>query len=300
MRHLNYNHLLYFWTVSREGSITSASESLHLTPQTVSAQIKLLEKSIGQPLFKRAGRGLVLTDTGRIVQEYADEIFSAGIELAQHITGDDAYRSQSLRVGIVNSIPKLIAYRILEPALDGSPSVRITCQEASLDQLLGDLAIHRLDLVVSDHAVPVGLNIRAFNHRLGTSAIGFFASRSIAKKYAGNFPASLHEAPVLLPVLTNPLRRSLNDWFQLMEVQPNVIAEFDDSALLKAFGEAGTGLFPAPVAIRAEIEKMYHARCIGQIDSVQESYFAISPERKLKHPAVLRITEVARSALLEH
>ena len=300
MRHLNYNHLLYFWTVSREGSITGASESLHLTPQTVSAQIKLLEESIGQPLFKRAGRGLVLTDTGRIVQEYADEIFSTGIELAQHIRGDEAYRSQSLRVGIVNSMPKLIAYRILEPALGGSMPVRITCQEASLDHLLGDLAIHRLDLVVSDHAIPAGLSIKAFNHRLGTSAIGIFASRTIAKRYTRKFPASLNEAPMLPPVVTHPLRRGLDDWFQLMDIQPNVIAEFDDSALLKAFGEAGTGLFPSPIAIKDEIERMYHARCIGQVDSLQESYFAISPERKLKHPAVLEITEAARSALLAH
>ena len=298
MRHLNYNHLLYFWTVSREGSITRASESLHLTPQTVSGQIKLLEESIGEPLFKRVGRGLVLTDTGRVVQEYADEIFSTGIELAQHLRGDDAGRTQGLKVGIVNSIAKLIAYRILEPALDDADPVKITCHEASLDQLLGDLAIHRLDLVVSDHAIPAGLNIKAFNHRLGTSAIGFFASRSMAKRFTRKFPESLHDAPVLLPVVTHPLRRGLNDWFQLMDIQPNVVAEFDDSALLKAFGEAGTGLFPAPLAIKDEIERMYHARCIGQIDSVHESYFAISPERKLKHPAVVKITEVARRALL--
>ena len=300
MRHLNYNHLLYFWTVSREGSITAASESLHLTPQTVSGQIKQLEESIGKPLFKRVGRGLVLTEMGQIVQEYADDIFSTGIELAQHVRGDDAARSQALRVGIVNSIPKLIAYRILEPVLMDSNPVRIICNEASLERLLGDLAVHRLDLVVADHAVPAGLNIKAFNHRLGTSAIGFFASRSIAKRYTRNFPESLNDAPVLLPVVTHPLRRGLNDWFQLMDIHPNVIGEFEDSALLKAFGEAGTGLFPSPLAIRDEVERMYHARCIGEVESVHESYFAISPERKLKHPAALKITEIARSGLLKH
>jgi LysR family transcriptional activator of nhaA len=298
MRHLNYNHLLYFWTVSREGSITAASESLHLTPQTVSGQIKLLEESIGQPLFKRAGRGLILTDTGRIVQEYADEIFSTGIELAQHVRGEEVGRSQSLGVGIVNSIPKLIAYRILEPALESSSPIRITCHEAGLEQLLGDLAVHRLDLVVSDHSVPAGLNIKVFNHRLGTSSIGFFSARNVAKRYASNFPASLNDAPLLLPVIAHPLRRGLTDWFQLMDIHPNVVGEFDDSALLKAFGQAGIGLFPAPMAIKDEVERMYHACCIGQVDSVQESYFAISPERKIKHPAVLRITEIARSALL--
>jgi LysR family transcriptional activator of nhaA len=300
MRHLNYNHLLYFWTVSRVGSISGASESLHLTPQTVSGQIKLLEQSIGQPLFKRVGRGLILTDIGRAVQEYADEIFSTGIELAQHIRGDEAGRSLSLRVGIVDSIPKLIAYRILEPMLHGSDPIRLSCHEASLERLLGDLAVHRLDLVLSDHAIPAGLNIKAYNHRLGTSSIGFFSSRKTARRYASAFPASLNEAPVLLPAVTHPLRRGLNDWFQQNELHPNVIAEFDDSALLKAFGQAGAGVFPSPIAIRDEVERMYRAKCIGQIDEVHESYFAISPERKLKHPAVLQITEAARLALLEH
>ena len=298
MRHLNYNHLLYFWTVSREGSIARASEVLHLAPQTISAQIKLLEASIGQPLFKRAGRGLVLTDTGRLVQQYADEIFSTGIELVQHVQGDEGGRSQYLNVGIVNSIPKLIAYRVLQPSLTMDDSMRIACYEASLDQLLGDLAVHRLDLVVSDHAIPAGFNIKAFNHRLGASSIGFFAAPAIARRYRRGFPESISDAPVLLPTMNSSLRRGLNDWFQSMDIHPQVIAEFDDSALMKAFGEAAAGIFPAPMAIRSEVERMYHCRYIGEADSVLESYFAISPERRLKHPAVVRITDAARRALL--
>lgn len=297
MQHLNYNHLLYFWTVSHEGSIARASESLHLTPQTISSQIKLLESSIGKPLFKRAGRGLVLTDAGRMVQQYADDIFSTGIELAQLVRSHESGRPQYLNVGIVNSIPKLIAYRILQPALSVDSPVKIICREASLDELLGELAIHRIDIVVSDHAIPAGLNIKAFSHRLGTSTVGFFASRSIARQFQRNFPKSLDGAPMLLPMMNNPLRRVLNDWFEAMDLKPNVLAEFEDSALLKAFGEAAAGVFVAPLAIRAEVERMYHARCIGEVTSVQEAYFAISPERKLKHPAVVRITEAARGTL---
>lgn len=300
MRHLNYNHLRYFWTVSREGSIASAADILHVTPQTISGQIKLLEEEVGQPLFRRAGRGRALTETGRTVYQYADEIFTKGIELAQRVRGGEARLPSSLHVGIVDSIAKLIAYRILEPALELEDPIRILCREASLEQLLGDLAIHKLDLVVSDHAIPAGLSIKAYNHRLGTSSIGLFASKSIARRYVRNFPQSLNGAPMLLPTSSSPLRRALEDWFQSIEVQPRLVAEFEDGALLKAFGEAGIGVFPAPMAIQTEIERMYRARCIGEAATVQEAYFAISPERKLKHPSVVKVTEVARAALFDH
>lgn len=300
MRHLNYNHLLYFWTVSREGSIARAAELLHITPQTVSGQIKVLEKSIGSPLLKRAGRGLTLTDTGRMVFQYADEIFVTGIELAQRLRGQTSGRAAEFHVGIVDSIPKLVAYRILEPALSLDEPIRMICQEASLEQLLGDLAIHRLDLVVSDHAIPAGLSVKAYNHRLGVSSVGFFAATNLARRYRKDFPQSLDDAPILMPVMSNPLRRTLDEWFLQMDVQPRIIAEFEDSALLKVFGEAGTGLFPAPMAIRSEIEGAYRSRCIGEASEVHETYFAISPERRLKHPAVLEVTKVARSSLFEN
>lgn len=298
MRHLNYNHLLYFWTVTKEGSIARASEVLHLTPQTISGQLKLLDEAVGEPLFQRVGRRLVPTDMGQTVFQYADEIFSLGAELAQRLRGKQPGMPIALNVGIVNSIPKLIAYRVLAPALGLEDPIRVICWEDDLEKLLGDLAVHRLDLVLSDRPIPTGLNVKAYNHALGESAVSFFAQKRMAAKYARKFPASLHGAPVLMPVSSIALRRSLDEWLDRVGVTPRVVAEFEDSALLKAFGEAGTGIFPAPSAIAAEVEHMYHARRIGSADDVRETYFAISPERKLKHPAVVCITETARTRLL--
>ena len=295
MRHLNYNHLLYFWTVAREGSIARAAESLHLTPQTISGQLKQLEERIGAPLFQRVGRGLALTETGQLVGQYADEIFTLGSELAQRVRSEMPHAPVVLNVGIVNSIAKLIAYRIIEPALDDGDGMRVVCREAELERLLGDLAVHRLDLVISDRPIPAGLNVKAYNHHLGESGVAFFARSSEAARYRRGFPGSLGDAPMLLPAKSNALRRSLDDWFDGSGITPRVIAEFDDSALLKAFGEAGAGLFPAPTAIAPQVEHMYHARVIGVAEGISESYYAISPERKLKHPAVLRITELART-----
>jgi LysR family transcriptional activator of nhaA len=297
MRHLNYHHLLYFWTVAREGSIARASEALHLAPQTISGQLKLLEDAVGEPLFQRVGRGLVLSETGQLVHQYADEIFSLGAELAQRVRSKEPGIPSTLNVGITNSIPKLIVCRILQPALETADAVRIVCREANLDQLLGDLGVHRLDLLLSDRPTPTGLNVKAYNHLLGESGIGFFVKKPLAPKYARRFPRSLHEAPVLLPASGSAVRRGLDDWFEQVGVSPKIVAEFDDSALLKAFGEAEAGVFPAPLAIRDEVSSMYRARCIGTAEAVKESYYAISPERKLKHPAVVNITETARSRL---
>ena len=297
MRHLNYSHLLYFWTVAREGSIARAAEVLHLTPQTISGQLKLLESAVGSPLFQRVGRGLVVTDTGRMVRQYADEIFSLGAELAQRLRSDEPGTPAALNVGIVNSIPKLVAYRILEPALHMEPAVRIACSEGELETLLGDLALHRLDLVLSDRPVPTGLNVRAYNHKLGESGVAFFAEKSRARAYANRFAASLDGAGVLMPMSNTPLRRGLDDWLDTHSVVPRIVAEFDDSALLKAFGEAGAGVFPAPAAIAGAIERMYRAQVIGEASGVTETFFAISPERKLKHPAVIRVTRTARAEL---
>ncbi|MGD8978211.1 MAG: transcriptional activator NhaR [Gammaproteobacteria bacterium] len=298
MRHLNYNHLLYFWTVAREGSIARASEVLHLAPQTISGQLKLLEESVGEPLFHRVGRGLVLSETGSLVSEYADEIFSLGAELAQRVRGGHPGLPAALNVGIVDSIPKLIAYRVLEPALDPAAPVRIVCREDELERLLGELAVHRLDLLLSDRPIPPGLNVKAYSHPLGDSSIAFFARRADAQKYARRFPDSLDQAPMLLPIETSAVRRGLDEWFDRVGVNPRIVAEFDDSALLKAFGRAGTGIFPAPSAIRDSVETMYRARCIGVAEPVREAFFAISPERKLKHPAVVKITAQARASLM--
>ncbi|MBT8443748.1 MAG: transcriptional activator NhaR [Gammaproteobacteria bacterium] len=297
MRHLNYNHLLYFWIVAREGSIARASEVLHLTPQTISGQLKLLEENVGEALFDRVGRGLVLTDTGRVVNQYADEIFTLGAELTQRVRSKEPGNTTVFHVGITNSIPKLIAYRVLNPVLSIGNPIRIVCREADMDGLLADLAVHRLDLVLSDRPIPAGLSVKAYNHALGDSAVAFFAQRRLARKYLRRFPESLEDAPLLMPADGTALRNSLDDWFDSLGMTPHIVAEFDDSALLKAFGEAGTGLFPAPAAISGEIEQMYGARQVGIADGVTESFFAISPERRLKHPAVIEITERARSRL---
>lgn len=297
MKHLNYNHLLYFWTVAREGSIARAAETLHLTPQTISSQLKLLEQSVGEPLLQRVGRGLQVTETGALVNQYAEAIFSLGVELSSRVKAGGAGKPVALNVGIVNSIPKLIAFRIIEPALQLEEPLRVICREGDLEKLLADLAVHGLDMVLSDRPIPTGLNVKAYNHSLGESEISFFAGAHLARRYAKGFPGSLDGAPLLLPMHSSALRRRLDEWFERVGILPQVVAEFDDSALLKAFGEAGIGMFPAPNAISGEIERTYHASVVGEAEGVVESYFAISPERKLKHPAVVRIIETARFTL---
>ncbi|MCB1690213.1 MAG: transcriptional activator NhaR [Halioglobus sp.] len=297
MRHLNYNHLLYFWTVAREGSIAKATQSLHLTPQTISGQLKLLEESVGEPLFQRVGRGLAMTETGHMVYQYADEIFALGAELASRVKTGRVIVPAVLAVGVVNSIPKLVASRILQPVFDAEVPMRLVCIEGGLEGLLGDLAVHQLDLVLSDRTIPAGLSVKAFSHALGASEIALFGKKGSTRAYEKNFPQSLDKAPVLLPTMDNPIRRALDDWFDQNNISPTLVAEFEDSALMKAFGEAGNGIFPSPVAISREVEQKYHARCIGPASGVMETYYAISPERKLKHPAVLRIIEAARKEL---
>lgn len=299
MRHLNYNHLLYFWTVAREGSIAKASEVLHLTPQTISGQLKLLEESVGEPLFNRVGRGLLLSETGHVVNQYADEIFSLGAELASRVQDKTVSAPLTLNVGIVNSIAKLIAYRILEPVFTMEQPIRTVCHEGDLEQLLADLAIHSLDIVISDRPIPPGLNVRAYNHKLGRSPISFFCAKESSQLYEDNFPQSLDGAPMLLPFSSSPLRRQLEDWFSAEGLEPKVVAEFDDSALLKAFGAANKGVFPAPTSISEKIEHMYHSAQIGTVTSLTEDFYAISPERKVRHPAVLLITETARQELMD-
>ena len=297
MRHLNYNHLLYFWTVAKEGSIARAAESLHLTPQTISGQLKMLEDTVGEPLFQRVGRGLVITEMGRVVEQYADEIFDLGAELTHRIKSKQPGMPVAFNVGIVNSIPKLVAYKVLEPALQLKDPIKVVCMESDLDSLLGDLAVHKLDLVLSDRSIPTGLNVKAYSHELGSSNLSFFGTQELIDQHGEEFPAVLHGAPMFLPLNDHALRRNLDDWFDQQGITPRVIAEFDDSALMKAFGEGGKGFFPAPTAMKHQVERMYNVKCIGDIDQVDERFFVISPERKLKHPAVIAITEAARFSL---
>lgn len=297
MRHLNYNHLLYFWTTAKEGSIVRAAEVLHLTPQTISGQLKLLEEAVGDALFHRAGRGLVLSKTGQVVFQYAEEIFTVGAELAQWVSTEEKGAPQTLRVGIVNSIAKLIAHRILSPALSTDDRTKIVCYENDFDSLLAQMSVHRLDIVISDRPIQPGLHVKAFNHLLGESCVSFFARKGFNKRLKRDFPDSLDQAAVLLPTVETPLRRALDDWFEQAGLAPKVVAEFDDSALMKAFGEARLGLFPAPSVIASQIEYMYHSAEMGEVPGIKESYYAITPERKIRHPAILNITEAARSDL---
>lgn len=297
MRHLNYNHLQYFWTVAREGSIAKASEVLHLTPQTISGQLKMLEKSCGQPLFNKQGRNLVPSELGRLVYEYADEIFSIGAELATVVRGNQVPGTAILNVGMVSTMPKLIAERIIAPALTGDEPIRVRCSEAALEDLLADLAVHRLDLVLSDQPIPPGLGITAFNHPLGESGLSFFMRKGKAGGLRQRFPQSLNDAPMLLQSQNSALRRQIDGWFERNRISPGIVGEFADSALMKAFGEAGAGVYASPTVIEKEICRMYRSTVIGRTTDISEQFYAISPERRLKHPAVIAVTNIAREDL---
>jgi LysR family transcriptional activator of nhaA len=298
---LNYHHLLDFWTVAREGSVTRASEQLYLSQPTISAQIRALERSLGEKLFLKSGRNLVLTEIGRVVFRYAEEIFSLGRELTDTLKGRTSSRSPSrpvrFLVGIADVVPKLIAYRILEPALRLAEPIYIVCKEDKPERLLAELAVHELDLVLTDAPISPNVKVKAYNHLLGECSVTIFAPQKNASVYKRKFPQSLAGAPFLLPTENTSLRRSLDQWFDAQGLRPAVIGEFEDSALLEVFGQTGLGLFAAPSAIEEEVCKQYGVRIIGRIDAVQERFYAISVERKLKHPAVVAISETARQEL---
>lgn len=294
---INYKHLHYFWVVAKEGGVGRASERLHLTPQTISGQLSLLEDNLGEALFNRVGRNLELTETGRLALSYADEIFSLGGELEEVVRNLPGGRPQVFKVGVADVVPKSIAYRLLAPSLQLSESVRIVCRENSIDVLLAELALHKIDLVIADGPIPQGVNVRGYNHQLGECGISFFAVPRLARKLTKNFPQSLTAAPLLLPSEINVMQSRLLMWFDKLHIHPRIVGEFDDSALMKAFGQAGAGVFVAPTAIAAEVEKHYGVVVIGQTDEVREQFYAISVERKISHPAVAAITETAREWL---
>lgn len=294
---INYKHLHYFWTVAREGGITRASERLHLTPQTISGQLSLLEDHFGTPLFVRVGRNLELTETGRLVLSYADEIFSLGGELEEVIHQLPEDRPQLFRVGVVDVLPKSIAHRILQPALHMSNGVRMICRETSLDTLLAELAVHRLDLVLADRPIPPTISTRGYSHKLGECAVGFFATEPLCGQLKGDFPQCLDGAPLLLPAGGNQLRSAIDRWLDTQRIYPRLIAEFDDSALMKAFGQEGAGVFIAPAAIEAEVERQYQVKAIGRVDGVKERFYAISIERRITHPVVSLLLDTARESL---
>ena len=295
MEWLNYHHLFYFWTVVREGSVTAAGRKLRLAQPTVSAQLRALEESLGEKLFVRQGRRLVPTDVGRTVYRYADEIFALGNELREAVAGRPTGRPVRFTVGVADQVPKLVAHRLLEPALQNP--ISLVCREDRPDRLLADLAVHELDLVISDAPVSPHVQIRAWNHLLGTTPVRFFAAPALARKLSRDFPRSLDGAPFLLPGANTSLRRALERWFEEQGVRPSPAGEFQDSALLQVFGQAGAGVFAAPAAIEGELARQHQVRAIGGTEAISESYYAISAERRLKHPAVLAIAEGARNAL---
>jgi len=294
MEWLNYHHLLYFWVVACHGSVTRAAAELRLAQPTVSTQLRTLENMLGEKLFARTGRRLVLTDVGRLVFRYADEILGLGRELLETVKGRPTGQPMRLTVGIADAVPKLIAYRLLRPALAVAEPVRIICREDMPDRLLAELAVHGLDLVLSDTPIGPTTKVRAFNHLLGECGVTFFGTPALARTRRRGFPRSLGGAPVLLPTDNTALRRSLDDWFESEDVRPRVVSEFEDSALLMAFGQAGMGLFPAPSAIERQVRSQYGVVVVGRLDAVCERFYAISGERRLKHPAVVAISEAAR------
>ncbi len=294
---INYKHLHYFFAVAREGGIARASERLHVTPQTISGQLSVLEDQLGAKLFARVGRNLELTEIGRLVLSYADDIFSLGGELEEAVRHLPGGRPHVFRVGVVDVVPKSIAQRILIPALQMEEPVRMLCREASMDKLLAELAIHRLDLLLADRPIPPTVSMRGFSHKLGECAVSFFATRQLKKKLKGDFPRCLDGAPILLPSSDNQLRSGIDQWLDKTRIRPRIIAEFDDSALMKAFGHEGAGVFVAPSAIRAEVERQYQVTTIGRVDEIKEKFYAISVERRVLHPVASKVVEAARTLL---
>ena len=295
---MNYKHLHYFMQAAKSGSVTRASELLHLTPQTISGQIQLLEEALGSALFAKSGRGLVLTETGRMALGYAEEIFALGAELKEAAREHPKQgRMLEFKVGVADAVSKSIAYRLIEPATRLPEPVRIVCREWKLDSLLAELALHRLDLVISDAPIPPSVSVRAFNHQLGTSEVSFFAAPALLETCEGPFPRCLDGAPMLVPAEDSAVGRRLRAWFQARSLHPRVVGEFDDTALAKEFGRRGAGIFVGPTVLSHEIEKQFSVKSLGVATGVVDEFFAISVERRITHPCVVAITESARSKL---
>ncbi len=294
---LNYNHLRYFWVVAREGGLVQAGKALRLSHPTLSTQVHALEDHLGEKLFTKVGRRLVLTEAGRLVYRYAEEIFGLGRELAEAVQGKVAGRQARLEVGIADVLPKLVVQRLLQPALAVPEPVRLVCREGSFDRLLADLSRHALDIVLADSPVPSGSAVRAHHHLLGESGIAFFGTPALVGPRRRGFPGSLDGAPVLLPTESLAQRRALNQWFDRHGVRPRIVAEFEDAALLMTFGADGAGLFPAPAVVAAEVEAQHGVQRLGAAEGVSERFYAISVERRLANPAVVAVTRAAHEEL---
>lgn len=294
MHRLNYKHLHYFYHVAESGSIHSAADNLMITPQTISGQLKLLEDELGEPLLRRSGRRLELTDAGHLAYEYCKDIFRLGDELQEVLQQGLASRPEELRVGIVDALPKSIAHQLLAPVIAEHTNMKLVCREEQMSILLGELAVHRLDIVLADSPMPAGMNIRCYNHELGTSPLACFASSRLAREHTGEFPQCLQDAPVLLPTdSSSSLRTNLLSWLKRQKINVRIAGEFDDSALMKAFGSEGHGYFFAPEVITDEICNRYQVETVGVMPELEQAFYAIVAERRVTHSAVRELTEQA-------
>ena len=297
MSWLNYHHLLYFWTVAHEGSLRAAAEKLNVSQPSISTQLAALEEALGQELFRREGRGKTLTDVGRMVLGYADEIFALGREMMNAVQGQGGDRVLRLQVGVADSFPKLLANEILRPVFQLKRPVHIICREGKLDDLLAQLLTHRLDVVLADEPASGNLKVRTFNHRLGQSSLAICAVGPLARRLRRGFPKSLNDAPALLPAANSSTGRNIVKWFEDVRVHPRVLAEFEDLALMKAVASDGKGFVALPAAELAEARQHYGFHEIGRTKSTVETFYAITAERRISHPAVVEITNPAKSAL---
>lgn len=283
---LNHRHLHYFWVVAKEGGISRAAARLGVAVQTISSQLKELEQTLGTALFTQEGRRLVLTEAGRTTLHYADQIFLLGAQLQETLQAQGETHRLRLTVGISDALPKLIAYRLLEAALHLPQGLRLICQEGEFDELLADLALHKLDVVLTDRPAGSRPNLRVFSHPVGECRIGFYATPALADRLGPGFPASLEGAPLLLPTRDTALRSRIDAWLSARNLHPDVVGEFEDSALLMTFGRSGLGLFPAPSLLAANLAEQFGAQAVGEMEDVREQYYAISNERRIRHPAV--------------
>jgi LysR family transcriptional activator of nhaA len=290
---LNHHHLYHFWAVVREGGVTRASEKLHVSQPTISGQLRELEEALGEKLLTRSGRTVVLTDVGRTVYRYVDEMLGLDRELLNAVKGRPT-RPGKLAVGVAMVVPKLVAYQMLEPALHLPEPIQLDCVHERPERLLAELAIYGLDVVLADAPAPPAVKVRAYSHLLGECAVSVFGTERMAAAHRRGFPRSLDGAPFLLPSEDSALRLSLEEWFQKQRVRPRVVGTFEDSALLDAFGQAGAGLFAMPAAVETEVRRQYRVRVVGRLDSVRQRFYAITVERKLRNPAVIAISERAR------
>jgi LysR family transcriptional activator of nhaA len=296
---INYHHLFYFWLTVKTGTVQAAADSLHLARPTVAAQIKNLEKAVGQPLFEKQGRGLVLTEFGKQIHHYADEIFAIGHELREFVKTGHGENRKRFVVGLPDVVPKHIAFELLKPALHMPDRPRTVCYEGKLNQLLSDLALHKLDVIISDAPASPTLDFKVYNHKLGECGLTMLAVPALAKKYRKEFPHSLTDAPCLLPTDHTAVRRAVDIWMDDNEIFPEIVAEFEDSALLKVFGQAGEGIFPVPTAIEELVRKQYKVQLVGHIPEVRDKFYAISAEKRVQHAATSLVVKQARNQLFE-